>query len=182
MYGGVWAGEDLLSPENIDLHDHITEADAGSPYPSHSDYPLADLNLVDNTCRETYGFDALEPIAGLCYVPEPPEPTPTLTPTAAPGAITGIVFYDGNADGSFNGSDYLFSYGVTVTLHNSSCSNPAIHSTTNNNFAFNDLTAGAYCIKAAPSGGFLSSTPTEYNVTVSPSGSNYVEFGFFVIN
>jgi hypothetical protein len=179
---GVWAGADLLTPENIDLHDHVPQADAGSPYPSHADYPLADLSLVDNTCRETYGFEALEPIAGLCYIPEPPEPTPTMTPTVAPGSITGIVFYDSNTDGAYNGTDYLFPNDVTVTLHNASCSNAAISSTTNNSFAFNNLAAGSYCVKAVPSGGFLSSTPTEYNLTVSPGGSNYVEFGFFVIN
>ena len=70
---GVWAADSLLEPGMIDLHDHYTLDEAGSPYQAHAEYPLAALNLVDNTCRETYGFDATTPIAGLCY--SPPEPT-----------------------------------------------------------------------------------------------------------
>ncbi len=176
---GVWAAESLLTPENLDLHDHITKADAGSPYASHTDYPLAALNLVDNTCRETYGFEATRPIAGLCYIPETPEPMPTLTPTAAPGTINGYVFYDNNRNGTWDSGEPAFPDDVTVTLHANSCSSPSINSISNNSFSFSNLSAGSYCVKATSA--FSATTPTEVNVTVSPGGAYYVEFGIYVI-
>ena len=58
----------------------MTEADAGSPVKSNSYYPLGALYLVDNTCREAYGFEAsgYEPM--LC--------PPPVEPTAEPGEST----------------------------------------------------------------------------------------------
>ncbi len=73
---GVWAADALLDPAMMDLHDHFTQSEAGSPYPTHSNYPLAGIHLVDNTCRETYKFEAEEPIPGLCYTPEEESPPP----------------------------------------------------------------------------------------------------------
>lgn len=176
---GVWAAESLLTPENLDLHDHITKADAGSPYVSHTDYPLAALNLVDNTCRETYGFDATAPIAGLCYTPEQPQPT-TEPGGGGTGTITGNVFYDGNANNTWDGSESLFAYGVTITLHANSCSNPAIASSSGNSFTFGNLAPGTYCVQAAAPGYSKSpGLPNPTTVTITAGGSRYILFGFF---
>jgi hypothetical protein len=57
---GVWAADALLDPTLFDHHDHFTQEEAGSPYASHSTYPLRALNLIDNTCRETYKFEATQ--------------------------------------------------------------------------------------------------------------------------
>ncbi|MBG0784946.1 MAG: hypothetical protein H0S79_07565 [Anaerolineaceae bacterium] len=176
---GVWAADSLLDPAMIDLHDHFTAAEAGSPYQAHATYPLAALNLVDNTCRETYGFDATSPIPGLCAQPEP-TPMPTNNPTQSPnyGAITGRVFYDGNGNGSWDSTESAFNYGVIVTLHEGSCGNSAIGSSSGNSFTFTNLPAGPYCVKAVADG-YINTTPTEVNVTITPGGSIYIEFGFF---
>jgi len=40
---GVWAADSMLDPALIDLHDNFTDAAAGSPYQSHSNYPLRPL-------------------------------------------------------------------------------------------------------------------------------------------
>lgn len=173
---GVWAGESLLTPDNLDLHDHITKDAAGSPYPSHADYPLAALNLVDNTCRETYGFEATSPIPGLCYVPQP-----TPSPTIEIGTIGGNVIYDGNANNAWDESESLFSYGVTVTIHKDSCSNPAVGSTTNPSFTFSNLVPGTYCVKAAAPGFFGSAgLPNPTTVIIGPGETIYILFGFYI--
>ncbi len=117
---GVWSADSLLDPAQIDLHDNFTESEAGSPYQAHSTYPLKALNLVDNTCRETYGFDATTPIAGLCYLPEEPtpEPTPepTQRPTTAPEPVTiyGVAFDDSNNNGVYNTGEPYTIYNVTI--------------------------------------------------------------------
>ncbi len=176
---GVWAADSLLDPAMLDLHDHFTQTEAGSPYASHASYPIATIAQVDNTCRETYGFDAASPIPGLCYVPKV---EPTLAPTTpAVGTITGSVFYDDNRNGSRDSGESAFTYGITITLHADSCSNPAISTTSDYNFAFSDLAAGSYCVKATNDGGSISTTPTQFNVVVTPGGAIYVEFGFFVL-
>jgi hypothetical protein len=184
---GVWAADSLLDPALIDLHDNFTEAEAGSPYQAHSTYPLKALNLVDNTCRETYGFDAETPIAGLCYLPEEevPEPTPTYTP--APGSITGVAFDDtgveGDLDSDNNGhreaGEPLTVYSVTVSLHEGSCANPVIGSTNAKSFTFSGLPAGQYCVNITPSGNMT--TPSSQTVTIAAGGTAYVEFGYYVV-
>ena len=179
---GVWAAESLLTPDNLDLHDHITQADAGSPYPSHSDYPLAALNLVDNTCRETYGFDATSPIPGLCYIPEQPTPEPTSTPTERPtsapipGTITGVAFDDYNNNSARDAGEPETVYSVTITIHQDSCSNPPINSTTAKTFSFSGLTPGAYCVKISGGGPLNNANPQ--NVNISSGGTAYILFAF----
>lgn len=61
---GVWAADQLLKPDFMDRHDHFTQSEAGSPYTSHGNFPLKAVNLVDNTCREIYKFEATSPIPG----------------------------------------------------------------------------------------------------------------------
>lgn len=186
---GVWAAETLLEPALVDLHDNFTQTEAGSPYQSHSTYPVAALNLVDNTCRETYKFEAESPIPGLCYRPEEPEPTPepTLTETEPPpdeteeptGNINGVAFDDGNNDGDRDTGEPLTVYSITISLHNSSCTNAAIASTNSKSFNFSGLVSGTYCVKIA--GGGTMTTSNQYNVTLPAGASRYVEFGFYVI-
>ncbi|MFU8826081.1 MAG: hypothetical protein ACNA70_01170, partial [Brevefilum sp.] len=149
---GVWAADALLDPSLFDHHDHFTQAEAGSPYASHSTYPLKALNLIDNTCRETYKFEATEPIRGLCHTPEPPPPTPTPTPipTAVPlGSISGLAFDDLNNNGVRDAGEPLtiYSSDVTFRLHLGSCSNPQIASSTSNPFTFANLLPGVYCVR-----------------------------------
>lgn len=177
---GVWAADSLLDPALIDLHDNFTEADAGSPYSSHSNYPLAAVNLVDNTCRETYKFEAEESIPGLCYKPEP-KPTVTPTYTAEPqlGSITGVAFDDLNNDGDRDSGEPITVYSVTITLHSGSCSARAMSTTSSKTFSFTDLAAGTYCVKINPSGSMT--TPSSYTVDVPAGGSKYVEFGYYVV-
>ncbi len=182
---GVWAADSLLDPALIDIHDNFTEAEAGSPYQSHSNYPLAAVNLLDNTCRETYGFDAAVPIPGLCYMPEPPTPTPeptpeptaTKKPTPEPGQITGVVFRDWHNLGVRDSDEPLWPFSSTVTLYSgSSCSGSAISSTTSNSFSFTGLAAGTYCVKVTASKVVYTTASTQTK-TVGPGESKYVEFG-----
>ncbi len=68
---GVIADAGLRDPAQLDYVDRFTEADAGSPVRSNPYYPLGELYLVDNTCREAYGFTptGYEPM--LCPPPAP---------------------------------------------------------------------------------------------------------------
>jgi hypothetical protein len=184
---GVWAADSLLDPAMIDLHDHFTAAEAGSPYQAHATYPLAALNLVDNTCRETYGFDATSPIPGLCAQPEPtPEPTSPPSPTQEqpttaprPSTINGIAFDDSNNDGVHQSYEPLTIYSVSIYLHRGSCGNPAIAVTTSKNFSFSGLTADTYCVNIT--GGGTMTTASSFTFALPAGSSHYVEFGFFVI-
>jgi hypothetical protein len=183
---GVWAADSLLDPAMIDLHDHFTSSEAGSPYQAHATYPLAALNLVDNTCRETYGFDATSPIPGLCAQPEPtPEPTtyvptenePTTSPR--PSTISGIAYDDSNNDGIHQSYEPLTIYSVSIYLHRGSCGNPAIAMTNSKNFSFSGLSADTYCVNIT--GGGTMTTPSSFTFSLPAGSSHYVEFGFYVI-
>ena len=179
---GVWAADSVFDPALIDLHDNFTESEAGSPYESHSTYPLKALNLVDNTCRETYGFDATTPIAGLCYVPEPtPEPTEEPIPTSAPDpvSINGVAFDDSNNDGDRDSGEPLTIYSIVVYLYPNAACSGAIRYTGAKTFSWTGLPAGTYCVKIT--GGGSMTTPSQYVFTLSAGQSRYVEFGFFVI-
>ena len=167
---GVWAADNLLDPALIDLHDNITESDAGSPYQGHSTYPLKALNLVDNTCRQPFRFDVTTAIMGLCYVPEP---TPEL------GSISYVVFDDFNNDGDRDSGDTLNTiYDFIVALFSGSCppSTSNIGSTNSNSHTFFGLSAGNYClaISTRPS----VTTPKSYTINLPAGGSQYREFGF----
>lgn len=176
---GVWAAETLLTPENLDLHDRFTQNEAGSPYPSRSDYPLAAVNLVDNTCRKTFGFEATTPILGLCFVPTAEEePTPS-TPGShddLPGSLIGSAFDDLDNDGIRDPGEPDTVYNVTITVHDDSCTNPALDSTTEKFFNFSGLGPGMICVKIT--GGGPMTTPNQYIVEIVPGGSAYVDFGF----
>jgi hypothetical protein len=185
---GVWAADSLLDPTRMDLHDHFTQSEAGSPYPSHSTYPLGAINLVDNTCRETYQFEAVDPIPGLCYTPEeepPPPPEETEEPTEEPspepetGEINGVAFDDMNNDGNRDSEDGLTVYDVTITLRSGGCGGPVIQTTRSKAFTFSGLEAGDYCVSISPTNDMT--TASSFVVSVPAGGSVYVEFGYTTV-
>ena len=176
---GVWASDNLLDPTLLDLHDHFTQEEAGSPYPAHSTFPLAAVNLVDNTCRETYKFEATESIPGLCYVPQKPTDTPPEETEPPLGEIYGVAFDDINNNGVRNAGEPLTVYSVTITLRQGSCSGTIIASTNAKSFSFSGLEPGSYCVSISPPGSMT--TPSSQTVTVPAGGSIYIEFGYYVI-
>ncbi|HOE70838.1 MAG TPA: hypothetical protein PLE10_04800 [Brevefilum sp.] len=172
---GVWAADTLLDPTLFDHHDHFTREEAGSPNKSHSTYPLKALNLIDNTCRETYNFSASSPIRGLCYSPEP-----TPVPTTAPqfGYITGVAFDDYNSNKKRDPEDPLTSYSVTITLRTGGCSGAIAETTTAKEFSFGPLSPGAYCVSIVPSGSMT--TPSAYSFTLNANETIHLPFGYQV--
>ncbi len=179
---GVWAAETLLDPALFDLHDHFTAQEAGSPYQSHSTYPLAAVNLVDNTCREIYNFEPTGSIRGLCVQPEvvpTATPTPTTTPEPLTGIIHGVAFDDLNNNGSRQDGEPLTIYTINVSLHQGGCGDPVIATTSSKDFFFSGLQAGNYCVSISPSGSMT--TASSYSVTLPGGGSVYVEFGYYVV-
>ena len=84
---GVLADAYLKDVTKLDYNDRFTAEVAGSPVRSNKNYPLGELYLYDNTCREAFGFkpNGYEP--QLCPRPEPGEAPPSqpgVTP-AIPG-------------------------------------------------------------------------------------------------
>ncbi len=189
---GVWAGEELLTPENLDLHDHFTQSEAGSPYPNRANYPLKEIHLIDNTCRETFGFEPSDPIPGLCTAPEQPTPTPeppeetplpeeTPIPTDPthddlPGTVVYTAFDDLDGDGTKDMGEPYTVYDITVTAHNDSCANPAVKSSSAKFDNLSDLGPGMICVKITEPGPMT--TPSQYTVEIVPGGSASVDFGF----
>jgi hypothetical protein len=93
---GVLADAGLKDPKQLDYVDRFEEADAGSPVRDKKYYPLGDLYLVDNVCREAFGFNpnGFEP--QLCPREAPaPGPRPRKTPSAcSPGPeCSGCVWF-----------------------------------------------------------------------------------------
>jgi len=155
---GAWTDEGLQEAGWFDYHDHFTHAEAGSPLTESSNYPLAAMDSMDNTCRWTYGFQPTEPLPGLCPLPTTPTPTPTptetptptLTPTDPPPVtIQGRVFNDVNDNYSLDSGDSGFS-GITVHLWRGSCGGSG-HQTTSTSgsgwYSFTGLETGTYCVK-----------------------------------
>ncbi|MBT3337503.1 MAG: hypothetical protein HN855_00030 [Anaerolineae bacterium] len=78
---GVLADAGLRDVGKLDYVDRFLEEDAGSPVRDNKYYPLGELYLVDNTCREAFGFKPTGFEPQLCPPPEAPpkepgEPTP----------------------------------------------------------------------------------------------------------
>ena len=63
---GVFADAGLKNVGKLDYVDRFTEADAGSPVRDNKNYPLKELYLVDNVCREALGFEATGYEPQLC--------------------------------------------------------------------------------------------------------------------
>jgi hypothetical protein len=174
---GVWAAESLLDPAMLDLHDHFTQSEAGSPYQAHSTYPLKAINLVDNTCRETYGFEATVPIPGLCQINIQPTATPTNPPQ--PGSITAGAFFDINFDGVKQAIEGLWhdSY-VIFYLHSGSCASTAMRTSSVNPTTFTLLPPGTYCVTIEPLK-YLTSSSSTGVFTLDPGAAITVWFGYY---
>ncbi|HET9914736.1 MAG TPA: hypothetical protein VFQ13_22790 [Anaerolineales bacterium] len=73
---GVIADAGLKDPEKLDYVDRFPIADAGSPVKENQNYPLKELVLVDNTCRDAFGFEPTHYEPQACPVPATPTPKP----------------------------------------------------------------------------------------------------------
>jgi hypothetical protein len=78
---GVLADSGLKDPQKLDYIDRFTPEEAGSPVRDNSNYPLKALYLVDNACREAFGFAPTGYEPQLC---------PRVEPTRKPRAPTGV--------------------------------------------------------------------------------------------
>lgn len=61
----AWADAGPMNPGWFDYNDHFTLEEAGSPIQNANDYPLKELDQVDNTCRFAFGFNAKDE-PGVC--------------------------------------------------------------------------------------------------------------------
>jgi hypothetical protein len=73
---GVLADAGWKDPGKLDYVDRLPIAEAGSPVKDNQNYPLKGLFLVDNTCRDAFGFEPTRYEPQIC----PVEPTPTRGP------------------------------------------------------------------------------------------------------
>jgi hypothetical protein len=75
---GVLADAGLKDPGKLDYVDRFPITDAGSSVKQNQNYPLKELFLVDNTCRDAFGFEPTH------YEPQscPVAPTPTKGPSS----------------------------------------------------------------------------------------------------
>lgn len=62
---GAWAGT-KIDPALFDYEDHMTHAQAGSPNPGDTIYPIKQMAEIDNTCRLAIGFAPTGKEPGLC--------------------------------------------------------------------------------------------------------------------
>lgn len=178
---GVWAHQEMPDPALYDFHDKFTLADAGSPLKANAEYPLKEIAAVDNTCRWSYGFDPVNNMPGLCYLP------PTPTPTPMPGSISGGVWNDPNNNQIFDSGEFGFQ-DVAINLGSGACgSTPNLASTTtlsDGSFTFANLQAGTYCVSSyMPSGcgNYIASTVTERTIILLPGeNANILWFGYWI--
>ncbi len=89
---GVIADAGLKDPKKMDYVDRFTIAEAGSPLREDPNYPLKALSLVDNTCREAFGFQPTFYIPQGCPLPptptpKPRSPRPNNTPAPTPAGV-----------------------------------------------------------------------------------------------
>ncbi len=89
---GVLSDAGLRDTGKLDYVDRFLAEDAGSPVRDNKYYPLGELYLFDNTCREAFGFTPTGYEPQLCPRPEktpgePGEPTPAscVPQTCPPG-------------------------------------------------------------------------------------------------
>ncbi len=68
----VWASGNDVNPASFNVHDSISEAQAGSPTKENANYPIKDLAEFDNSCRVPLGFTAVgnEPLGCNVKAPE----------------------------------------------------------------------------------------------------------------
>ncbi len=81
---GVIADAGWRDPKRLDYVDRIPIAEAGSPVRDNMYYPLKGLFLVDNTCRDAFGFEPTHYEPQIC----PVAPTPTKEKGPPPAGST----------------------------------------------------------------------------------------------
>jgi|GEM_PF-467750 len=83
----VWASRDLLKPSWFDYNDHFTFKQAGSPLKERTEYyPIQSLYALDNTCRQSMGFELSGYELGGCKPPPAPAPPPAEDEPTEPAA------------------------------------------------------------------------------------------------
>ncbi len=85
---GTMADAGLKDPKKLDYVDRFSIEQAGSPIKDNQNYPLKALYLVDNTCRDAFGFEPTHFEPQGCPVPPTPTPGPRMprpNDTPAPG-------------------------------------------------------------------------------------------------
>jgi hypothetical protein len=90
---GVIADAGLKDPGKLDYVDRFPIADAGSPVKQNQNYPLEELFLVDNTCRDAFGFEPTHYEPQGCPVAPTPTPGPRVPPPADTPVPTVIIIY-----------------------------------------------------------------------------------------
>jgi hypothetical protein len=73
---GVIADAGWKDPQKLDYVDRLTIAEAGSPVKDNLYYPLKGLILVDNTCRDAFGFEPTHYEPQICPIIVAPSKTP----------------------------------------------------------------------------------------------------------
>jgi hypothetical protein len=81
---GVLADANLRDVGMLDYNDRFTAEEAGSPVRSNKYYPLGALYLLDNSCREAFGFKASGFEPQLCPRPATPTPEPSIAACTNP--------------------------------------------------------------------------------------------------
>ncbi len=79
---GVIADAGWKDPKKLDYVDRLPLSEAGSPVKDNMYYPLKQLFLVDNTCRDAFGFEPTHFEPQGCPVPPTPTPGPRVPPPA----------------------------------------------------------------------------------------------------
>jgi hypothetical protein len=82
---GVIADAGWKDPGKLDYVDRFPIAEAGSPVKENQNYPLKNLFLVDNTCRDAVGFEPTHYEPQICPVPATPTPQPKQYVPVTPG-------------------------------------------------------------------------------------------------
>lgn len=181
---GTWAFGSMPDVAKFEFNDHFSEADAGSPYPASSKYPLKALNLADSTCRETFQFEPTTDIPGMCIRPKPTATTPPVVntpgtpPDTRPGRISGEIYWVTNNNGIRNPGENDWDATKTFTLWNGPC---GVGST-----AFGTMT-GRYYYFAAPPGTYCLginsteyiSTPMPIQINLSPGVEIIQDIGYY---
>ncbi len=183
---GAWAHQTMPDVSMFDLHDKYTLAEAGSPLKPNADYPLKEVAAVDNTCRWSYGFNPVDNMPGLCYLPPTPTPTPPPTATPVPGSISGGVCNDKDISGDCNLTEQLL-WGIsgrTIHLGMGACGSTGFAQATSSgdgNFSFTNLQAGTYCVSMTTwTCPWPASTTLSHTVILAPGQIEYIPwFGFY---
>lgn len=173
----AWSDDQIKAPYLFDYNDSFTLAEAGSPVQGASNYPLAKLAQMDNTCRAAWGFIPVGNEPGLCKKTTV-SPTaaatrkPSLKPTSTMAIITKTPGKATNTPVTItntptppcsdvqvgaqvtDGSTWnpVWSSAVTLCL-NGNCQNPD-----SNGYVFWYLPAGGYTINASSSFGISPSS------------------------